>query len=328
MERVVEPREDPVLARTLAAAELPATGRFHRRAGWVSRAWIGDEVVVRVTSDTRHRDAFRHEARVVRLLAGSDVPHARRVAHGDGPDGPWYVSERLRGTSLHEAWRGADVATRRALVESLASALQALHRVPAPPDLLPPWLAAALDGVPWPAFHPPVVGRTLELVEAARRRPDHDARLLDDVAARVRELSALFVDDEPVLVHGDLHGSNVVVDGDRVTGLVDFAESLAQPADAELDTVLRWCARAQEFPPTPDGQGLDPATLTAVPGWLRGAYPQLFAHPRLRDRLATYDLFVELAIHAHHPDPGVRAAAARRTARVVSGHGHLAALAW
>lgn len=326
--RVVEPREDLLLSRTLALAGLPATGRFQRRDGWVSRAWIGDEVVVRLTTDARHRDAYRHEASVVRLLAGSDVPHAGLVAHGEGPDGPWHVSERLRGTSLHEAWPAADEATRRALVESLGSALQALHRVPVPPGLVPPWLAGALAGGPWPAFHPPVVGRTLELVEAARRRPDHDARLLDDVAAWVGERSALFAGDDPVLVHGDLHGSNVVVDGDRVTGLVDFAEAVAQPADAELDTLLRWCARAGEFPPTPDGRGLDPDTLTAVPRWLRGAYPALFAHERLRDRLDSYDVFVDLALHAHHPDPGVRAAAARRTARVLSGHNHLAALTW
>ena len=324
----VEPATDPVLLRTLAAAGLPETGRFLSKAGWVSRVWVGDEYVVRLINDQRHRDAYRHEATVVNLLAGSEVPHARILAHGDGPDGPWYVSERLPGRTLYEAWPTADPATRQAMIESLGSALRALHRVPVPADLLPPWLAAALDGKPWAAFHPPVVGAALQQVEAARRVPGHDSRLLADVADWVQERLALFAADEPVLVHGDLHGSNLIVDQGRVTGLIDFAEALAQPADVELDTILRWCAKAREFPPTPEEQGLDETTLTEVPGWLHGAYPELFEREHLRERLNFYDMYGELTLYAHHPHPDEREAAHDRIARLLSGHNHLDGLVW
>lgn len=322
------PADDPVLRRTLAAAGLPTAGRFQPKAGWVSRAWIGDELVVRLCTDERHRDAYDHEAAVVGLLAGTDVPHARLVGHGVGPDGPWYVSERLPGRTLHEAWPTADRPTRRALVESLGSALRALHRVPVPAGLLPPWLTGALDGGPWPAFHPPVVGAAPALVEAARRRPGHDARLLADVAEWTGRRLGLFTGDEPVLVHGDLHGSNVLVDQGRVTGLVDFAEALAQPADVELDTVLRWCARSREYPPTPDDEGLDPASLAEVPGWLHGVYPELFQREQLRERLNLYDMEVELALYSHHPQVEVRDVARHRITRLLSGRNHLDGLTW
>jgi aminoglycoside phosphotransferase (APT) family kinase protein len=322
---------DPALRRTLAAAGLPAIGRFVPKAGWVSRVWVGDEYVVRLNNG-QFRDAYNHEAAVVNLLAGSEVPHARHLAHGDGPDGPWYISERLPGRTLHDSWPAADSSTRQAMIESLGAALRALHRVPAPSDLLPPWLADALadplDGKPWPAFHPPVVSATLQQVEAARRMPGHDSRLLADVADWIQERLALFTADEPVLVHGDLHGSNVIVDQGRVTGLIDFAEALAQPADVELDTILRWCARAREYPPTPDEQGLDETTLTQVPGWLHNAYPELFEREHLRDRLNFYDMYVELALYAHHPQPDIRKAAHTRIAHVLSGHNHLNRLVW
>jgi aminoglycoside phosphotransferase (APT) family kinase protein len=324
----VEPADDAVLLRTLEAAGLPSTGRFRPKAGWVSRAWIGDDHVVRLNGDGRHRDAYRHETTVVGLLAGSEVPHARILAHGDGPDGPWCVSERLPGRTLHEAWPTADARARQAIVESLGSALRALHRVQAPVGLLPPWLAGALDGGPWPAFHPPVVRATLQQVEAARRVPGHDPRLLVDVAGWIEHRLPFFASDDPVLVHGDLHGSNVIVDRGRVTGLIDFAEASAQPADVELDTLLRWCARAREHPPAPGGRGLDETTLTAVPGWLRGAYPELFQREPLRERLNVYDMFVELSISAHHPQPGTRATAHRRIARLLAGRNHLDGLTW
>jgi len=112
--------DDPLLRRTLLASGLPPTGRFTAGAGWVSRVWVGDEHVVR-TSEGRFRDAYRHEARVSELLAGSDVPHARVLAHGEGPDGPWCISERLPGQTLHAAWPGADAGARRSTVASLGS---------------------------------------------------------------------------------------------------------------------------------------------------------------------------------------------------------------
>lgn len=318
---------DPALLRALAAAGLPATGRFRPKAGWVSRAWVGDEYVVRL-SNGQYRDAYRHEASVVDLIAGSEVPHARHIAHGDGPDGPWYISARLPGRTLYDAWPAADLPTRQTIIESLGAALRALHRVPVPAGLLPPWLADALSGKPWPAFHPPVVNAARQQVEAARRLPGHDARLLADVAEWIQERLVLFAADEPVLVHGDLHGSNVMVDEGRVTGLIDFAEAVAQPADVELDTILRWCAKAREYPPTPDEQGLDETTLTEVPGWLHGAYPELFEREHLRERLLFYNMYGELALYAHHPLADVREAARDRIARVLSGHSHLDGLAW
>jgi hygromycin-B 7''-O-kinase len=294
----------------------------------VSRVWVGDEYVVRLTTDQRFSDAYDHEAGVVTLLAGSDVPHARHIAHGHGPDGPWYVSERLPGRTLYDTWPTADSHTRHAIIESLGAALRALHQVPVDADLLPPWLAAALSGQPWPTFHPPVVRATLQQVEAAQRLPGHDPCLLADVAEWIQERLALFAGDEPVLVHGDLHGSNVIVDQGRVTGVIDFAEALAQPADAELDTILRWCARAREYPPTPHDQGLDETTLAEVPGWLHGAYPELFEREHLRVRLNFYDMYVELTIYAHHPRPDVRETAHDRIARLLSGHNHLDELNW
>ncbi len=318
---------DPTLLRTLATAGLPGTGRFLPKAGWVSRVWVGDEYVVRL-SNGQFRDSFRHEAKVVNLLAGSKVPHARYLAHGDGPDGPWCIVERVPGRTLHDAWPGADVPTRKAMIESLGVALRALHQVPVPADLLPPWLADALAGKPRAAYHPPVVNALLAQVEAARRRPGGDSRELADVADWVRERLALFAADEPVLVHGDVHGSNVMVDEGRVTGLIDFSEALAQPVDVELDIILRWCAKASEYPSVPGGRGLDEATLTDVPGWLRGAYPELFGREHLRERLRLYDLQRELALYTHHPVADEREAARERMARVLLGHNHLDGLAW
>nr|WP_220479698.1 phosphotransferase [Curtobacterium pusillum] len=299
----------------LAAAGLPTDGHYEPKGGWVSRAWVGDSYVVRL-GGPQARGAYEHEAAVVALLADTEVPHARHIEHGAGPSGAWYVSSRLPGRTLHDAWPSAGPSERRSIIESLGAAMQALHRVPVPSELRPPWLAAALAGGSWPAYHPPVVGAALSLVDDAVAA-GRDARLLDDVRAWVETRLPLFASDQHVLVHGDLHGSNIMVNDGRVTGLIDFAEAVTQPADVELDTILRWCARPEEFPPTPDSRGLDVASLAPVSGWLEGVYPELFARPDLRSRLEFYDLWVELAILGHHPDTVVRAVSEGRIVRLL-----------
>lgn len=315
-------RATGALADVLTAAGLPTTGRFRATAGWVSRAWIGDEVVVRQSAGTTG-DAYRYEAAVLGLLADTDVPHARPIAQGDHPDGSWAVSERLPGQTLHEAWGGAGPRRRRAITESLGTALRALHRAPVSTTLVPPWMVDALGGGTWPAYHPPLVGTAERLASEARLVAGADTGVLDAAGDWARAQQGLFADDVPVLVHGDLHASNVMVDGDHVSGLIDFAEAVTQPADVELDTLLRWCTRPDEFPPTPGAPTLDPATTADVPAWLADAYPELFAHDRQRDRLAVLDVTVELAIAAHHPDPAVRATAYRHITETLGGRGHV-----
>lgn len=301
------------LEEVLAAAGLPTDGHYEAKGGWVSRAWVGSSYVVRV-GDAAAAHAYEHEASVVALLAGTDVPHARHIAHGTSAEGAWYVSARLPGRTLHDAWPTASVAERRSIIHSLGDALRALHRVPVPDGLMPPWLRGALDGGSWPAYHPPVVSAAMALVENAAAAGLSSPSLASWVSSHL----PLFDDDPHVLVHGDLHGSNVMVEDGRVTGLIDFAEAVAQPADVELDTILRWCARPEEFPPTPKSRGLDAASLAPVRGWLEEAYPSLFARPSLSARLAFYDLWVELVIFGHHPDAAVRAVAEQRIVRTIT----------
>lgn len=322
-----QPVGDPALVRTLKAAGMRDSGHFIAKAGWVSRVWVGDDCVVRL-GNGQFRDAFRHEAKVTELLAGSDVPHARIFAHGDGPDGPWSISERLPGRTLHEMWPEADRDTRRRVIESMGTALRALHQIQVPAGMLPPWLIDALAGKPRMAFHPPVIGAALRLVDEARQQTGLDCSLLADVTDWIQQRLPLFSNDRPVLVHGDLHGSNVIVDEGRVLGIIDFAEASAQPADVELDTILRWCARSREYPPSPNGQGLDETSLTDMPGWLRGVYSELFGNEHLRERLQFYDMNRELALYANQRNLRERDATSERIARLLAGRNHLDVLSW
>ena len=309
---------DPLLGRVLAAAGRHDTGRFVAAPGWVNRVWVGDELVVRV-SDGELRDSFLHEARVVDLLAGTAVPHARCLGTGTSADGTWYIGERLPGRTLHQAWNDLAPADRRVVVTALATAIRALHRVEVPVDLRPAWLSDAL---------------TLDARDADRARTEA-AAWLDELAALLPGLDRgligrahawlsdrveLLAGDARVLVHADLHPSNVMVDGTTISGLIDFECARAQPADAELHRLLFWCARPQDVPPVPGDPGLDGRTLREVPTWLRDAYPEPFAVPNLRERLHVYDMQWELAQLHRMRTPSSMTATQDRIRALLSGH--------
>ena len=144
----------PLLRRVLAAAGLRDAGSFTATPGWGhNRVWVGDELVVRL-SDGQLQGSLLHEAQVVGLLAGTSVPHARCLGTGTGPDGTWYICERLPGRTLHQVWTELTPTDRREVVTALGAAIRLLHQVEVPIDLKPPWFSDALM-LPRNADHAP-----------------------------------------------------------------------------------------------------------------------------------------------------------------------------
>jgi aminoglycoside phosphotransferase (APT) family kinase protein len=292
---------DPLLSRVLVAAGLDDAGNFTASPGWVNRVWVSDALVVRF-SDGELRGGFLHEARVVGLLTGTAVPHARCIGTGTSPDGTWYISERLPGRTLHQVWNELTPTDRREVITALGAAIRVLHEVEVPIDLRPPWFSEALTFEPRSGFDARMEA-ALWLAELAELLPGMDRGLIKSAHSWLSERRELFAGDARVLVHADLHPSNVMVDGTKISGLIDFEVARAQPADAELHRLLFWCARPQAVPPVPGEPGLDVLTLRDVPGWLRDAYPQPFAAPNLRERLLIYEMQMGTRTAAPHADP-------------------------
>jgi hypothetical protein len=96
------------------------------------------------------------------------------------------------------------------------------------------------------------------------------------------------------LVHGDLHFENVLWDGARISALLDFEWARPGPPDLDLDVLLRFCAEPGVNVASDYEQQLRRRDYRDVPVWLREAYPDLFAHPRLNERLALYSLAYDL----------------------------------
>lgn len=209
---------------------------------------------------------LEHEARVAeRLPPEALFPPVVGVGRDGGHD--WMVTRRVAGVPLPAAWPALTPRERRSAVHQAAAALRHVHHAPAT-DLIPP----ALQG------DAPVISRQA-LAERAR-------------SLGLPVPAGLLAAGGPPLVmaHGDFNLNQLVWRDGRITALLDLEMSHAEAPDWEVVPFLGFCR---------DPVGSVAETLEAVtrpedyrdaPAWLREAYPQLFAHPDLRERLAWQEL--------------------------------------
>jgi aminoglycoside phosphotransferase (APT) family kinase protein len=252
---------------------------------------VNGDLVLRVRPLGKKDGAFLTERRLYERLRGrAPVPEvlaldtSREVAPFD-----WVVQRRLPGESLARLWLGAGERQRGWLLSQVAETMRALHdeRFPACGGFRAGELQPAFS---WAAYLDERFERRLQRLHTF---PNADRVLLGAIDAfRRRHRGAL--DDGPIgLVHRDLHFGNLLAEGHRLTGLLDFEAAVAAPPDYELDQVarfLRFPVLFVEEEPRPA-----PAHYGGVWDALRRAYPGPFHVRDLTVRLSLYSLEYDLA---------------------------------
>lgn len=205
---------------------------------------------------------LEHEARVAaRLPAEALYPEV--VAVGRDGEHDWLVTKRVAGVPLSAAWPWMTRRDRREAIFHAAHALRALHRAPVT-DLIPPCLQGDA----------PTLSRRA-LTE----------RLL---AAGLMDLSWLAdaIDDSAtVMAHGDFNFNQVMWCEGLVTALLDLEMSHAEASDWDLVPFLGFCSHPARAVEKRLEAVSRPEDYREAPGWLRQAYPEMFAYARQQDRL-------------------------------------------
>jgi len=239
---------------------------------------------------------LQREAHLLRTLP-PEVRAPRAVATGAASWGEWMVAMCIPGRELSRVWRGLRRVERKRSITELAGCLEALHHVPA---------TGEAPGGDEDSPHPLPVARLARLLDAAAALPGIEAGPIAAAREKLRS-SADALDPNPTtLVHGDLHLENVLADEPgSVSGLLDFEWCRAGSPDLDLDVLLHSLADPALHVESGDGGALQRRDFDEVVSWLRAAYPALFEHPRLPERLWIYRLAYEVrSLIAEPPRPG------------------------
>jgi aminoglycoside phosphotransferase (APT) family kinase protein len=167
---------------------------------------------------------LENEYRVLQALAGTDLPIPRAIglhAESDTGEAPvWLVMTKLAGTPLWDIVERASEEERVAWFEQLGSQLGQVHAVPVPEEL------------PVEEEHSNWLDRAYRRAASYVRR--HVAMALPErLARRLRERGEAM---PRALVHGDFTLDNVLAQGNRITGVIDWGGASA--ADPRWDVTL------------------------------------------------------------------------------------------
>lgn len=225
--------------------EAEVTVRGRATVGLSQETWFVEittggatvDAVLRCPTPASGARAIRTQCMALRALAGSAVPAPALLwadEDDDNPFGrPFLVMERLPG-EVPVGWHDLSAPAREALAREAVDVLAALHAVE------PSGLGSAVSvspGVEWYGHRLEKLGEVPTVLRAAlwwleRHKPP---------AA-----------EERVLVHGDYRMGNLVVDGTRIVGVLDW--EMAALGDPLAD--LAWC-----FIPVWELAGVDEAAL-------------------------------------------------------------------
>lgn len=217
------------LVRTLLREQCPDLAGLDLRLlanGWDNAIFrLGDQLTVRLPRRSLSAALVEHEQRWLPDLAGRlplPIPAPVRCGRpGAGFPWPWSVCPWLHGTIAERTPPDDPMIA----AEALGAFLRALH-TPAPADAP----ANPFRGVP-----------LVQRDDATRTRVDHVSNLVDRdaVLACWDELLATAPwTGPPLWLHGDLHPANVLVDGGRISAIIDFGDITA--GDPATDLSVAW----------------------------------------------------------------------------------------
>ncbi len=278
---------------------LPLESIEPMSGGQINRIYrVGPELVLRVARTAEDSHRLRVEAEVIRK-AGAALPDSRIVPQivstGEVEGRAYQLQRRIRGEKLHRLWPGLGMAQKESIITQLGQFLEALHRMPVTgmgmihgPEISKPCATWQEYCEEWFAESP----RNLAGLEDGI-----PPRILDMAAERFERDKALLAGSSIVLVHADLWPGNILVDGETVTGILDFEFAHAAPRDYELLLIEDFCLYPNDFVEE-DFEFVCAADYADFFRLLQKHTPTLFSIPYLRERLDLYHLLFNLHLYA------------------------------
>ncbi|MCU1344778.1 MAG: aminoglycoside phosphotransferase [Acidimicrobiia bacterium] len=243
-----------------------------------NEVWLAGDVVVRVATSMQST-RLSHEAVILRVMP-PEVPHPRLICTGRADFGEWSVMERMPGTTLSRMWPDMPQWQRRHAIHRLGTALQRLHRIDAS-ELRPSFQSA--DSLECP--HQLPVARLNRCIERARALPGMDAGLMRAIEQMASSAPEVLGTEPSTLVHGDFHLENVLAFEGGVRALIDFEFSRPGWPEIDLEVLLRFCEAPELHASADYARRIERQDFRPVVSWLHDAYPELFSHPRVIERV-------------------------------------------
>jgi hygromycin-B 7''-O-kinase len=219
--------------------------------------WATPRSVIKLFAPLWPEDA-RQETALLEMVTGTALPAPQLEAQGEVDGWPYVVMSRVHGEHIGDAWRTLDDGGRSRLAAHLGEAMAALASLPPQP-----LRARAIS-------QDALIAERMERIFTDQRDRGGDDALEEELRTFLAELPPL-MPSAAVVLHADLTNDNVLVVGDRVTGIIDFADAFVGPWAYELAAPACFVTRGN--PAGRDamlrGRGVEPTAevIAAIRAW-------------------------------------------------------------
>ncbi len=163
------------------------------------------------------RDHFAYErAALVHVHGRLSLPTPELLAEGEFEGWPYLVMSRLPGQTLEHGWAGCSAAEKLALLHAIGRVAAELHALP-----VAPMQAVAPR---WPDF----LRGQRERCDARQRRTGLPAHLLAQLGGF---LDGPVPAGPDVMLTGEFTPFNLLAEGPRLSGMIDFGDGLVGPRE-------------------------------------------------------------------------------------------------
>lgn len=220
--------------RFLVLAAIKSLGRFRPRQGTI--LFLTDTICVKY-GPLRHLP----EASTIDFIArNTSIPVPKVYCAFRRKGWTYIVMERVKGESIAHGWTARPAESKAKILQQLKEMVESMRRV------TPSSAAVAnIDGGRlWDCRLP---GKTLyfgpfdDIKAFHQHLRGHLSAVSKDLPSAVNELIQLHTQDwsRPVLTHGDLSSLNIMAEGDRITGIVDWETAGWYPYYWEFTTACQ-----------------------------------------------------------------------------------------
>lgn len=194
--------------------------------------YVNHRYVLKINLRDPQLPKLRREAVVLRLLAGTEVPVPRLIALDESRELMPYdylIMSRLEGKEIYQNWDRLAPAMRGRLCRQAGQLLAVIHRQQFP------FFGDIANGVgELPHWHLALEQRLFRQLKDCQEWELYEPGFLDQVRAVFERTKSLLQSVErPCLVHNDFHLGNLLYQGARISGVLDFEWALA--GDVAMD---------------------------------------------------------------------------------------------
>lgn len=259
---------------------------------------LDNAYILKVCTDAENAAPFQREAQLYNYFA-SKLPVPQLIGYDDSKTllpYSYILYPRIAGDNLYNVWHTLTAEQRRGVVKQFCELLKVISNTSL--NDLP--TETKLESVAsWRAVIESRISRSLQIAEQMQTL---GSEVVSNIKQFIQQHGSSLDEQQLALVYWDVHFDNVLVQDDKITGLLDFERTEIASIDFILDTAKRMVDFPKKYMSAYAEQFARDEDYKDLLHWYKEFYPELFAFSNIDRRLELYAIAHDLKDLEHWPD--------------------------